>query len=318
MQIVEAVPNISEGKNASIVNRVRAAAEEAGVRVLHLDSNANANRTVLTLAGTPPVVTEGAFRLIRAAAEWIDMRWQHGVHPRLGATDVCPLVPVRGISLAETADWADRLARRVAEELHIPVYLYEQNAHRPLCADLSFIRRGEYEQLATKLRALPPDYGPQEWNERTARTGASVIGARQFLIAFNMSLDTRDVVIARQIAAKLREKNGGLKAVKAIGWYMADYGCAQVSCNLTDYTQTSLAVLFETCRREAAAHGTRVTAGELIGLIPQQALVEAGRWYAPQEKDVSALMQTAAEKLLLDGIRPFQVRERVLEYVLGL
>ncbi len=316
MQLIEAVPNISEGRNASVIARVRAAAEATGVRVLHVDNNADANRTVLTLAGTPQAVVQGAFRLIGAAAELIDMRQQRGEHPRLGATDVCPLVPVCNISLQETAAWAEKLARRVAHELHIPIYMYEQNARNVACRDLSFIRRGEYEQLPEKLRVLPPDYGPQDWNERTARTGASVIGARKFLIAFNMSLETQDVVVAREIAACLREKNGGLRAVKAIGWYMADYRCAQVSCNLTDYAQTSLATLFEACKREAAARGTRVTAGELIGLLPQDALAEAGRWYAPEEKDVSVLMQVAAKKLLLNSIRPFRLQERVLEYIL--
>ena len=316
MQLIEAVPNISEGRNKSVIERVVSAAKNAGARVLHVDANADANRTVITLAGKPQAVVQSAFALIRAAAELIDMRVQKGAHPRLGTTDVCPLVPVRGISLEETAAYADELARRVAQELHIPVYLYEENARSKERKNLAFIRRGEYESLPEKLRTLPPDYGPQTWNESIAKTGATVIGARKFLIAFNMSLNTQDVATAREIAAQLREKNGGLKCVKAIGWYMPAYRCVQVSCNLTDFTQTGLAETFETCKKLAAARGVQITAGELIGLVPQDALLQAGKFYAPDEKNTAALLNAAVENLLLDKLRPFDARERVLEKVL--
>ena len=316
MQLIEAVPNISEGRNKSVIARVVAAAETAGARVLHVDANADANRTVITLAGAPQAVVQSAFALIRAAAELIDMREQKGAHPRLATTDVCPLVPVRGISLKETAAYADELAKRIAEELHIPVYLYEENAHSKERKNLAFIRRGEYESLSQKLRTLPPDYGPQTWSENVAKTGATVIGARKFLIAFNMSLNTQDVNTAREIAVQLREKNGGLKCVKAIGWYMPGYRCAQVSCNLTDFEKTGLAEVFETCKKLAAGRSLKITAGELIGLVPQDALINAGKFYAPGEKNSTALINAAVENLLLNNLRPFDARERVLEKVL--
>ena len=316
MQLIEAVPNISEGENTDVIARVTHAAKAAGARILHVDTNADANRSVITLAGAPQAVAESAFNLVRAAAQLIDMRTQQGAHPRLGATDVCPLVPVRGISLEETARLADELAKRVAEELHIPVYLYEENARSKERRNLAFIRKGEYESLPQKLRELPPDYGPQTWSENIAKTGATVIGARKFLIAFNMSLGTQDVATACEIAAKLRERGGGLKCVKAIGWYMPNYRCAQVSCNLTDFLQTGFAEVFETCKSLAEERGVQITAGELIGLVPQDALTQAGQFYAPDEKNTAALINVAAEKLLLDKLRPFVSRERVLEQAL--
>ncbi len=316
MPLIEAVPNISEGTDQNIISHIVFAAQTAGACVLNVDSNADANRTVITLAGEPQKVVQSAFALIQKAAELIDMRTQKGVHPRLGATDVCPLVPVRDISIQETAKLADELARRVANKLNIPVYLYEENAREKTRRNLAFIRRGEYESLPEKLRTLSPDYGPQTWNESIAKTGATVIGARKFLIAFNMSLNTQDVATARKMAAQLREKDGGLKCVKAIGWDMPAYRCAQVSCNLTDFTQTGLAEVFETCKKLAAAHGLKITAGELIGLVPQDALLQAGKFYAPNEKNTAALLNAAVENLLLNKLRPFNTQERVLEQVL--
>ncbi len=317
MKLIEAVPNISDGKNTSVIAQIVAAADcVPGVRVLHTDSNSDANRTVITLAGAPGAVVQSAFNLIRKAAELIDMRTHTGAHPRLGAVDVCPLVPVQDISLEETAQLAEKLARRVASELNIPIYLYEENAHTNERKNLTFIRRGEYESLPDKLRTLPPDFGPKNWSERVAKTGATVIGARKFLVAFNMSLDTQNVAVACEIAAQLRERGGGLKCVKAIGWYMPAYRCAQVSCNLTDFTQTGLAEVFETCKQLADERGAQITAGELIGLIPQAALLQAGKFYAPGEKNSTALINEAVENLLLSNLRPFDARERVLEKVL--
>ncbi len=316
MQLLEAVPNVSEGRNKDVLARLILAVKSAGVRVLHADSNADANRTVLTLAGEPRAVAQSAFLLMQAATREIDMRHHHGAHPRLGAVDVCPLVPVRGISLAQTAQLAEELARRVADELHIPIYLYEENARTAARKDLAFIRQGEYESLPEKLHTLPPDYGPQTWSEHMAQTGATVIGARKFLIAFNMSLNTQDEQAARDIAKQLREKNGGLKCVKAIGWYMKDYNCAQVSCNLTDFIRTGLADAFERCKILAAARGLQVTAGELIGLVPQEALMQAGKFYAPGEKNTDTLIRAAVENLLLNNLRPFIAHERVLEMCL--
>lgn len=314
MQILEAVPNVSNGTDPQLLaTLVQAVKHASNVRVLHTDANADANRTVLTLAGSPNEIINACFALIQTAAHLIDMRFQHGAHPRLGATDVCPLVPVKNISLAETAAFADQLARRVANELQIPVYLYEGNARTPARKNLSFIRRGEYESLPEKLKNFPPDYGPTEWSEPIAKTGATVIGARPFLIAFNMSLNTPDVLIAKKTAAQLREANGGLPAVKAIGWYMADYHCAQVSCNLTDFHQTNLAVLFEACKQAAVRYGLSVTAGELIGLIPQEALLSAGRFYAPHTQHEAALIRAAVENLKLNILRPFDPNARILE-----
>ncbi len=315
MQIIEAVPNISEGANTEnltrIVGDLRAVLGSA--RLLHVDSNADANRTVLTLAGPPHDVVRACFMLFWACAQDIDMRFHSGAHPRLGAVDVCPLVPVQGITLAQTAIFADSLARRVATELGIPVYLYEANARTHERKNLAFIRRGEYENLPEKLKNLPPDYGPQLFTESVSRTGASVIGARNFLIAFNVSLNTQEVAFAKQIAAQLREKNGGLPGVKAIGWYMATYKCAQVSFNLTDFHQSNLQDVFEACKQAAATRGINVTGSELIGLVPQEALLLAGKFYAPKEKNKTALINAAVEHLLLSKIRPFVVDEQILE-----
>ena len=318
MQMVEAVPNVSEGTNLEKIRRiVQAAAAVPGAQVLHVDPNPDANRTVITLAGTPAAILKSTFLLLQQALQEIDMRTQHGVHPRLGAVDVCPLVPVRGLSLPQTAALADQLAQQAADKLHLPIYLYEANARTAARKNLAFIRQGEYENLPQKLHALPPDYGPTDWDDRVAKTGACVMGARQFLIAFNMSLSTKDVQTAQEIASLLREKNGGLKAVKAIGWYMEAYRCAQVSCNLTDYSQTGLAEVFETCKQLAAARGTSVTAGELIGLVPQEALLQAGRYYTPDQQNSAALLKAAVSNLQLSQLRPFLIEERVLEYRLN-
>lgn len=318
MQLIEAVPNISEAQNtanlARILGDIQAVLGRA--RLLHVDSNTDANRTVLTLAGPPLEVMRVCFMLFRSCAEDIDMQFHQGAHPRLGAVDVCPLVPIHGITLQETAVLADQLARRVASELWIPVYLYEENAKTAERKNLAFIRKGEYESLPEKLRTLPPDYGPRQFSPSVARTGASVIGARNFLIAFNMSLNTRDIQPTRMIAAKLREKNGGLPGVKAIGWYMPGYECAQVSCNLTDFHKSNLHDVFEACRQEAQALGLQVTASELIGLVPQEALLAAGNFYTPNTTDESALITAAVQHLLLDKIHPFKVNERILEKAL--
>ena len=315
MQIIEAVPNISEAQDyanlARILGDVRAVL--GNVRLLHVDSNADANRTVLTLAGDPEQVVRVCFMLFRACKTDIDMRFHEGAHPRLGAVDVCPLIPVKDITLVETAQFADTLAKCIAKELNIPVYLYEENARSLARRNLAFIRQGEYESLPEKLRNLPPDYGPRTFSAEVAHTGASVIGARNFLIAFNMSLNTQEVKIAQEIATVLRERNGGLPGVKAIGWYMPGYQCAQVSCNLTDFHKTSLATLFETCKKEANKRGLQITGSEMIGLVPQQAILAAGQFYSPDEKNETVLISTATERLLLNKIQPFVPSERILE-----
>ncbi len=317
MKIMEAVPNISEGRRLDVVEQIVSRAKKAsGARVLHVDSNADANRTVITLAGEPDDVRHCAFALLKAVAELIDMRFHSGAHPRLGATDVCPLVPVKNMTLEEAAQEARLLAQETAAKLHIPVYLYEACAASPERKNLAFIRRGEYESLPKKLKELPPDFGPQEFSLSVQKTGATVIGARNFLLAFNICLNTENAAAAKQIASVLREKNGGLPAVKAIGWFMPDYQCAQVSFNLIDYQTTGLAQVFEACKQEAAKLGLKVTGSELIGLAPEEALLNAGRFYAPELTDKTALLETAVRRLGLNKIRPFNIQERILEKLL--
>lgn len=318
MQIMEAVPNISEGRRTAVIMQIAAAAKNASrARVLNIDSNADANRTVITLAGEPADVRKSAFALIQAAAALIDMRFQNGAHPRLGAADVCPFVPVTGMTIQEAARHARLLAQETAEKLNIPVYLYEACAATPERKNLAFIRQGEYESLPQKLKNLPPDFGPKEFSESVQKTGATVIGARHFLIAFNVSLNTQNIAHAKQIASALREKNGGLPAVKAIGWYMPAYQCAQVSFNLTDYKTTGLAQTFEACRREAARRNLTVTGSEIIGLLPEEALLAAGHFYSPASTAKTALLETAVNTLGLNKIRPFHLRERILEHQLS-
>ena len=317
MQLIEAVPNVSVAPNTpGLYALLDALAHARAARVLHVDGNVDANRTVLTLAGTPEQVLESLRVLFQTAKEEIDMRKHHGVHPRLGAVDVCPLVPVQNITLQETASYANQLAQFVGEELHIPVYLYEANATTSERKNLAFLRKGEYESLPEKLKILPPDFGPNEFSQQVARTGASVIGARNFLIAFNVSLNTTHVSVAKEIAAVLREKNSGLPGVKAIGWYMENYHCAQVSFNIVDYHKSGLHTVFEACKQEAQKRGVSVTASELIGLLPQEALQRAGRFYVPELSDEKQL-QIAADKMLLNKIRPFILSERILEKKLG-
>ncbi|MBP5403622.1 MAG: glutamate formimidoyltransferase [Elusimicrobiaceae bacterium] len=318
MQMIEAVPNICEAQDKENLTRILGDVKAVlgNVQLLHVDSNADANRTVLTLAGQPEQVVHVCFMLYQACARYIDMRFHSGAHPRLGAVDVCPLIPLKNITLEETVSFADSLARQVAQELQIPVYLYEANASAPSRKNLAFIRKGEYEMLPTKLELLPPDYGPRRFTQNVARSGASVIGTRNFLIAFNISLNTQNVNIAKAIAAKLREKNDGLPGVKAIGWYMEGYGCAQVSFNLVDFHKSNLQNVFEACKKEAATQGLEITGSELIGLVPQEALLLAGKFYAPSTTKESALISTAVKNLLLDKIHPFVAGERILEKAL--
>ena len=317
MKLMEAVPNFSEGRRTDVINAiVRRVADVSRAKVLNVDSNADANRTVLTLAGEAQEVRKSALELFKATRELLDMRTHHGAHPRLGAVDVCPFVPIADMTLVEAADEARQLGQQVAE-LNIPVYFYEKNAPTPERQNLAFLRRGEYESLPKKLQELPPDLGPQMYTESVAKTGASIIGARNFLLAYNISLNTTDITPAKQIAALLREKNGGLKAVKAIGWLMPGYQAAQVSFNLTDFYKTGMAEVFEACRREAGKLGFSVTGSELIGLTPLEALLRAGRFYAPIPTDENTLIQKAITRLGLNKIRPFSPREKILEYRLA-
>lgn len=318
MKIMESIPNISEGRRPEVIAYIATKVREASsAKLLHIDSNADANRTVFTLAGTPDEVRKSTFILIQASIEKIDMRLQTGVHPRLGAVDVCPFVPVKNMTLQEAARQADILAGEVASQLNIPIYFYEKNASCKERKNLAFLRRGEYEHLSKKMTLLPPDLGPQVFSESVAKTGACVMGARPFLIAFNISLNTQDLSAAKRIASALRERDGGLPTLKAIGWLMPGYQAAQVSFNLTDFHTTGLAQTFESCRKEAQKQGLEITGSELIGLAPQEAFLEAGRFYAPQETDPATLTNLAIERLGLNKIRPFNGQEQILENCLA-
>ena len=315
MKIIECVPNISLSAHAQKLQRiVQALSRVPGVAFLGSDENPSANRTVLTFAGEPAAVMQAAQSCIKTALQEIDMRTHRGAHPRLGAVDVCPLVPIQGITLEETAQLARTLARQTAHENNLPVYLYEAAATAPERKNLADVRRGEYESLLQKLQNFPPDFGPRTWDEHTRQTGACIIGARPVLIAFNINLNTKDPAPAKQIAAAVREKTGRLKAVKAIGWYMDNFGCAQVSCNLINYEITGPAQVFEACKQEAQRLGLKATGCELVGLIPRRALEEAGRFYAQgQTLPPQKLVELAIQKLNLNDVKPFLPQEQILE-----
>ena len=344
--LIECVPNFSEGRNPAIIKEITQAIESVeGVTLLDVDPGKATNRTVVTFVGAPADVIEAAFRGIQKAAEVIDMRNHTGEHPRMGATDVCPLIPVSGISMEETAEYAKQLAERVADELQIPTYLYEYAQSNPARTNLSVIRGGEYEGFFEKIK-LPewaPDYGKAEMNPTA---GATVIGARDFLIAYNVNLNTKSTRIANRIAFDVREAGrvkregnpysgkivtdengeairipGKLKSVKAIGWYIEEYQMAQISINLTNYKVTPLHTVFEECRKSADERGARVTGSELVGLIPLEPLLQAGKFFLEKqglsagvsEKD---LIWTAVKSMGLDELAPFDPQKKIIEYQL--
>jgi len=342
--LLECVPNFSEGRDLNLIRQITARIEEVeGATLLHVDPGKATNRTVVTFAGDPEAVIEAAYRAIRAAAELIDMRRHTGEHPRMGATDVCPLVPLSGITLEEAAALARRLAERVGRELGIPVYLYEAAQPNPGRRNLADIRQGEYEGLAKKLAdpAWTPDFGPATPN---LKSGATVIGARDFLVAYNVNLNTTSTRRANAVAFDVREAGrprreghpltgkavrdaqgnpvmipGSLKAVKAIGWYIEEYGIAQVSMNLTNLSVTPLHTAFEEVSRRAEARGLRVTGSELVGLVPLAALLEAGRHFlARQQRSTGVsereLVHIAVRSLGLGELAPFDPQERIIEY----
>jgi glutamate formiminotransferase/formiminotetrahydrofolate cyclodeaminase len=299
-----------------------------------VDPGKGANRTVVTFAGEPDAVIEAAFLAIKTAGELIDMRTQKGTHPRMGATDVCPLIPISNISLDEVAIYAGKLAKRVGEELQIPVYLYEHAQQDRKRSNLSVIRAGEYEGFFEKIK-LPgwqPDFGPAELD---AKRGATVIGARDFLIAYNVNLDTQSTHIANLIAFEVRESGrvikesdgrqkhipGTLKNVKAIGWYIEEYSTAQVSMNLTNIAATPIHVAFDEVCNKAAQHGVKVTGSELIGMIPLKAMLDAGRYFLIRkqlspEANEETLINIAVKSLGLDELGPFSPEKRIIEYLL--
>ncbi|NOZ77712.1 MAG: glutamate formimidoyltransferase [Acidobacteria bacterium] len=336
MKVVECVPNVSEGRRPEIYNAIaQAAASVPGVRLLNVDPGQETNRTVITFVGEPEAVIEGAFALIKEAGELIDMREHSGAHPRMGAADVVPLVPVSGISMEECVELAKKLGKRVGEELGYPVYLYEFAASKPERRSLADIRVGEYEGLRDKLAdpTWAPDFGPATF---VPSFGAVVIGARKFLVAYNVNLNVTDKRWANRVAFDVRErgrmvagpdgkkvqKPGLLKAVRGVGWYIPEYGCAQVSMNLVDLDVTPVHVAFDTCEERAQARGMRVTGSELVGLVPRQAILDAGRHYLQKmgrstgvpEADI---VHAAVRTLGLGDVSPFEPSERIIEYILA-
>ena len=272
-KIVECVPNFSEGRRVQVVDEIVNAMSIAGVKILDREMDADHNRSVITLAGEPGAIEDAAFRGIAAAARLIDLDTHRGEHPRIGATDVVPFVPVRGVTMDDCIAMARRLGERVARELDIPVYLYERAATRPERRDLAYIRHGEYEALKQEIATNPdraPDFGPK----RVGKAGATVIGARPYLIAYNVNLATSDLKIAKEIAAAIREKNGGLPSVKAKGFMLREKHVVQVSMNLTDFTVTGMLAAFNAVQAEADKRGVQVLESELIGLVPLEALTQ--------------------------------------------
>ena len=356
-RIIECVPNFSEGRDRKVIDQIvnaiasaKVATEngEEGVKVLNVDPGEATNRTVVTFVGSPEAVVEAAFQGVRCSGEVIDMRRHHGAHPRSGACDVLPLVPVAGITLEECAELSRTLARRISDELGIPCYCYEAAAYKPERKNLAVCRAGEYEALPEKMAdpARKPDFGPDEYNETVARSGAVNIGARDFLVAVNFNLNTTSTRRAMAVAFDVREKGrkmreggtltgkvlkdengkdrwqpGTLKGCKAIGWYIDEYGIAQVSMNITDINATPLHTAFEEVSRAAAARGLRVTGTEIVGLVPKRVLMEAGRFYLEKQERSLGIpeeetMKIAVKSMSLDDLKPFDPHEKVIEYLM--
>jgi glutamate formiminotransferase/formiminotetrahydrofolate cyclodeaminase len=347
-KILECVPNFSEGRDPHIIRQITDAIQSVdGVQLLDVDAGRATNRTVVTFVGEPGPVVDAAFLAIQKAAELIDMGQHQGEHPRMGATDVCPLIPIAGVSMEEAVHWARQLGERVGSELHLPVYLYEAAATRPERQNLATIRAGEYEGLAEKLQNpdWKPDYGPARFNPRS---GATVIGARDFLLAFNVNLNTTSVRRANSVAFDVREKGrvlregdpitgkvvaneqgepvripGLLKGVKAIGWYIDEYGIAQISMNITDIKATPLHDAFEACAKSADRRGLRVTGSELVGMTPLGVLLDAGRYFLEKQQrstgvSTSELIHIAVKSMGLDDLAPFDPQQKIIEYKMGL
>jgi len=337
-RLIECVPNISEGRDRAKIDAIAAVVETVeGVRLLDVDPGKATNRTVITFVGEPEAVCEAAFRLVKKAQELIDMRGHSGEHPRFGATDVCPLVPISDVSMEECAAHAKQLGERVGKELGIPVYLYEAAASEEKRRNLANNRSGEYEGLPKKLKdpAWKPDFGPAEFTDSVARSGAIAIGARNFLVAYNVNLNTTSTRRANAIAFDIREAGrkvkqadgseaqvpGKLKSVKGIGWFIEEYGIAQLSLNLTDITVTPVHIAFHEACKAADARGIRVTGSELVGLIPKQALLDAADFYlARQQRSLGIAerekIKIAVKSLGLDDLVPFDPQKKVIEYML--
>ena len=344
--LIECVPNFSEGRDPEVIRQITdAIAAVEGVKLLNVDPGKATNRTVVTFVGEPGDVIEAAFQGVRKASEVIDMSKHSGAHPRMGATDVCPLIPISGITMEETAEWAAKLGKRIGDELSIPVYLYESAATKPERRNLATVRSGEYEGLEKKFKDpdWAPDFGPARFNPGA---GATAVGARDFLIAYNVNLNTTSVRRANSVAFDVREAGrvkrtgnpitgeivrdadgeavripGRCKSVKAIGWYIEEYGMAQISMNLTDVKVTSLHEAFEACRESANNRGLRVTGSELVGLVPLKVLLDAGKYFLKKQNrstgvSESEVIKIAVKSLGLDELEPFDPNQRIIEYML--
>ncbi len=348
-QLIECVPNFSEGRDMSIIQQIRDVIEACdGVKLLDVDPGAATNRTVFTMVGTPEEVCNAAFLAVKKASEIIDMSKHKGAHPRFGATDVCPLIPVSNITMEETVEYARKLAERIGTELNIPIFCYESAAFTPKRRNLANCRSGEYEGLAKRITTeeWKPDFGPAVWDAHTMRTGATAVGARNFLVAYNINLNSTSVNKANSIAYDVREKGrvkrdghpingkpildengkqvfepGLLKSVKAIGWYIEEYGVSQISMNLTDINVTPVHVAFDTVCERAAANGIRVTGSELVGVMPLKSILDAGKYFLKKQGRStgiadSEIIKIAVKSLGLDELKPFDPKKNIIEYML--
>jgi glutamate formiminotransferase/formiminotetrahydrofolate cyclodeaminase len=349
-QLIECVPNFSEGRDMIKIGLITKEIESVnGVKLLDIDPGKATNRTVVTFVGDPESVCEAAFLAVKKASEVIDMSRHHGAHPRFGATDVCPLIPVANISMEEVVDFTRKLAKRIGEELSIPVYCYEFAAYEEKRRNLANCRQGEYEGLAKKISDADwkPDFGPAAWSSRVAHTGAVAVGARNFLVAYNINLNTTSTRRANAVAYDIREKGrikregnpvtgkivrnadgepvyeaGLLKAVKAIGWYIDEYGIAQISINLTDLSVSPVHRVFDVACERANARGLRVTGSELVGLVPLAAMIDAGKYFLHKQNRSTGIpekeiIKIAVKSLGLDDLGPFDPKKKIIEYMIG-
>ncbi len=348
-QLIECVPNISEGRDQNVIKQVTDQVETVeGVRLIDVDPGQATNRTVITFVGTPDEVCEAAFRVVKKAAELIDMSKHSGAHPRFGATDVCPFVPVANITMEETVEYARKLAKRIGDELGIPIFCYEFAAFQPIRKNLANCRAGEYEALKDRIitEEWKPDFGPAEFNESVKKSGVTAVGARNFLVAYNANLNTTSTRRANAIAFDVRERGrtkregnpitgkivkdengkpvmipGMLKTVKAIGWFIEEYGVAQISMNLTDITVTAVHEAFDAVVKSATSRGIRVTGSELVGVIPLKAMLDAGKHYLRMQKRSTGIpdreiIKIAVKSLGLDELGPFDPDKKIIEYIL--
>ena len=348
-QLIECVPNFSEGRDMNIINQITAEIEKIeGVKLVDVDPGHATNRTVVTMVGTPDEVLEAAFQAVKKAQELIDMSQHHGAHPRFGATDVCPLVPVANINMEDVAKLAHKLAKRIGDELEIPIYCYEEAAVNEVRRNLANCRAGEYEALSKRIvtEEWKPDYGPSKWSDKVAKSGATAVSARNFLVAINYNLNTTSTRRANAIAFDVRERGrvkrendsitgkvvldengnkvmvpGTLKHTKAIGWFIEEYGVAQISMNMTNIIETPIHIAYEEVSAKARERGLRVTGSELVGVVPLDAILEAGRYYLKMQQRSTGvsdaeLIKIAVKSLGLDELYPFEPKKKIVEYIL--